>query len=574
MDLLLDVNIVVDICAPREEYEQAARDAVALCLLNKGRVWIYAGSVQTLEYTLIRELERRDADSGIKGSNQRRSRRARELLQEFCQDKNWLSALAGEGDVFSAADPEDEQLLWALDRFPPGSCKLLTRDKLFLNNYPEKAISPVGFCQLSSESKQIPFVDLSAQQDAIRPALERNIHTVLHHGKYILGPEVSQLEGRLSEYTGCEHVVSCSSGTDALLMSLMALGVGRGDAVFTTPFSFIATADVIARLGATPVFVDIDPSSYNLDPHKLEQAIQAVQANDSDLHPLPTDSLTNRHTDTLTPKAVIPVDLYGLPCDYECIYSVASSYNEERGTRNEKRITIIQDGAQSFGAEYQGGLCPTQGDIGCASFFPSKPLGSYGDAGALFTQDKDLADKLRSIRVHGQGASKYDTVRLGLKGRMDTLQAAILLPKLDVYPRELELRRKTAERYNELLSHSASTLDSSIRNPSIPQSLNSSIQLPNVPEDRKSAWALYTVLAQNEAARDKLQTALKKEGIPSVVYYAKPLHLQPVFAPLGYKEGDFPAAEDCASRCFSLPMHPYLRREEKEKVVSVIRENV
>lgn len=544
-DLLLDVNIVVDVCSVRQPWYINSTEAIARCLDYGGRLWLYSGSVQTCEYSLAKEIFSQNQQKGISFASSLAA--SRDVLVEFCKDKNWLAALAGEGPVFESDDPEDEQLIHALSRFPQDSIKLLTRDKGALKKYPELTVSPERYLDETVTAATTAFVDLAAQQDEIRPQLESRIHTVLHHGKYILGPEVSELEQRLSEYAGCDHAVSCSSGTDALLMALMALDVGPGDAVFTTSFTFIATADVILRLGATPMFVDIDPRTYNLDPEKLEQAVQAVQQNDPNIYPLPTDSPTNRGTDALIPKAVIPVDLYGLPCDYQAINDIAQKHG----------MQVVQDGAQSFGAEFQGSLCPTQGDIGSTSFFPSKPLGSYGDAGALFTNDSTLADKLRSIRVHGQGASKYDTVRLGLKGRMDTLQAAILLPKLDIYGRELEQRRRIAEQYQDLL-----------------RPLSSVIIPPAVPEGRKSAWAVYTVLTRDSEHRSALQTALKEQGIPSVVYYGRPLHLQPLFEPLSYRNGDFPVAEDSADRVLSLPMHPYLEQEDMERVVSVVKDNI
>ena len=547
-NILLDVNVVVDLCVDRSGSANSQL-AVALAKSYGLTLWVYAGSVQTLEYVVgseVRRLTQVPSDKTLSPSVARL--KARELLHELTQDCQWLAALSGEGDVFATDDPEDTQLLQALERFSYGEMHLLTRDKLLQEKDHQRTLSPEGlidFYKQGGVARSTAFVDLAAQQDMIRPALEKNIHTVLHHGKYILGPEVSELEQRLSEYAGCDHAVSCSSGTDALLMALMALEVGPGDAVFTTPFSFIATADVIVRLGATPVFVDIDPRTYNLDSDKLDLAIQAVQQNDPNIYSLPADSTTNRGTDALTPKSVIPVDLYGLPCDYQAIHSLASKHG----------LQVIQDGAQSFRAEYQGSLCPTLGDIGCASFFPSKPLGSYGDAGALFTKDKDLADRFRSIRVHGQGASKYDTVRLGLKGRMDTLQAAILLPKLDIYAQELEQRRKIAERYKDLL-----------------RPLSSDISPPAMPEGHKSAWALYTVLTRGKEQRSALQTELKEQGIPSSIYYGQPLHLQPLFQPLGYHKGDFPVAEDRADRVLSLPMHPYLSFDEQDRICEVIRD--
>jgi len=380
-------------------------------------------------------------------------------------------------------------------------------------------------------NKSIQFMDLTAQQRTIRPQLEQRLHAVLRHGRYILGPEVAELEQQLSTYTGARHAITCSSGTDALLMALMALEVGPGDAIFTTPFTFVATADVIARLGATPVFVDIDPLTCNLDPAKLEGAIRKTQSG-SPQKPLRA-------------KAIIAVDLYGLPCNYDAIEAIANTYG----------IPVIQDGAQSFGAEYKIRRSGTLGTICCTSFFPSKPLGTYGDAGAAFTAEDALAEKMRSIRVHGQGKDKYDTVRLGIKGRMDTLQAAILLEKLAIYPREMLAKTKVAELYAAKLFHSAPELT-----------------LPTVPEGMQSAWALYTIQAKDSTHRTTLQARLKQYQIPNVIYYAKPLHLQPVFANLGYKTGDFPVAERCAGRVLSLPMHPYLTEAEVDRVATALAE--
>jgi dTDP-4-amino-4,6-dideoxygalactose transaminase len=394
-------------------------------------------------------------------------------------------------------------------------------------------IIEIGIAAWMPAKQSIQFMDLAAQQRSIRPQLEQRIHNVLRHGRYILGPEVAELEQQLSTYTGARHTITCSSGTDALLMALMALNVRPGDAVFTTPFTFVATADVIARLGATPVFVDIDPLTCNLDPLQLEQAIGKT--------------LSAPPQGRLRAKAIIAVDLYGLPCDYDAIEAIANKYG----------IPVIQDGAQSFGATYKTRRSGTLGTICCTSFFPSKPLGTYGDAGAAFTTDDALAEKMRSIRVHGQGKDKYDTVRLGIKGRMDSLQAAILLSKLPVYPQEMQVKNKIAQLYAAKLSQTAPELT-----------------LPAVPEDMQSAWALYTIQAKDSAHRATLQARLKMQQIPNVIYYAKPLHLQPVFASLGYKVGDFPVAEQCAGRVFSLPMHPYMTEAEVERVVVALSNNL
>lgn len=382
------------------------------------------------------------------------------------------------------------------------------------------------------------FIDLPAQQQRIRMQIEENIRKVLDHGQYIMGPEIGALEQALVEYTGVRHAIACSSGTDALLLALMAYGVGPGDAVFTTPFTFIATAEVVALLGATPVFVDIDPRTFNIDPEKLKQAIQAVKQNDPRLHPLPAAS----QSAALTPKGIIPVDLFGLPADYDRISAIA----------RENGLFVIEDAAQSFGAEYQGKKAGALADIACTSFFPAKPLGGYGDGGMCFTDDDTLADLMRSIRIHGQGSDRYNNVRVGINGRLDSLQAAILLAKFSLFPEETILRQQAAGRYSALLAQ------------------NESFVLPYVPDGYLSVWAQYSILARDNAHRAAIQAALQKEGIPTMVYYPKPLHVQDAFAFLGYRPDDLPVSDDCARRIFSLPMHPYLKEDDQKLIADAI----
>ena len=363
------------------------------------------------------------------------------------------------------------------------------------------------------------FIDLKAQQRRIRAKIEEKIRAVLDHGQYILGPEIGELEKRLSEYVGVNHAISCASGTDALLMALMAYNVKPGDMIITTPFTFIATAEVVSLIGARPVFADIDPKTFNIDPAKLEQAVKNHKA-----------------------KGIITVDLFGLPADYDPINAIAKKYG----------LFVIEDAAQSFGAEYHGKKTCSLADMSCTSFFPAKPLGCYGDGGAVFTNDDELAHQLRSIRVHGQGVDKYDNVRIGINGRMDTIQAAILLAKLDIFPEEVCLRQQVAHIYTQLCT------------------LHSALCTPSVPEDLMSVWAQYSLLARDSHVRKRVQDALAKAGIPTAIYYPKPLHLQQAFEYLGYKQGDFPITEDCAARIFSLPMHPYLAPQEQENIADII----
>ena len=380
------------------------------------------------------------------------------------------------------------------------------------------------------------FIDLAAQQKRIKEKIDQNIQTVLNHGKYIMGPEVKTLEDRLAKYAGVKHSIACASGTDALLMALMAYGVGPGDAIFTTPFTFIATAEVISVLGATPIFVDIDSETFNIDPEKLEQAIIALKANDSSIHPLPL-------TPNLTPRGITPVDLFGLPADYAAINSIAKEHG----------LFVIEDAAQSFGATYKGKMTCSLGNIGCTSFFPAKPLGCYGDGGMCFTNDDNLASIMESIRVHGKGGHKYDNVRIGINGRIDTLQAAILLAKFDIFPEEVKLRQAAADRYTSLLANTPSLLT------------------PNTPEGYSSVWAQYSLLTKDESHRTILQAKLQENKIPTAIYYPKPLHRQTAYSYLGYNEGSFSVSEDAGNRIFSIPMHPYLNEQDQKIITQVIK---
>jgi UDP-2-acetamido-2-deoxy-ribo-hexuluronate aminotransferase len=383
------------------------------------------------------------------------------------------------------------------------------------------------------------FIDLAFQQKRIRENIDRRIEAVLNHGQYIMGPEVAALEKELSRYVGAKHAISCASGTDALLMALMARGIGPGDAVLTTPFTFIATAEVISLLGATPVYVDIDRKTYNIDPEQLKRCLSALRSGDAGLYPLPR--LAGQTG--VTPKAIIAVDLFGLPADYGRLGDIA----------RQNGLFLIEDAAQSFGAEVNDRKACTFGDIACTSFFPAKPLGCYGDGGMCFCSDDILAEIMRSIRLHGKGSHKYENIRIGINGRLDTLQAAILLAKFSLFEEEVRLRQAVASRYHELL-HSCQSLVT-----------------PEVPIGYQSVWAQYSILARDETHRDAIMKGLQGKGIPTVIYYPRPLHLQGAFSFLGYREGDFPVSEDCARRIFSLPMHPYLKEDDQQNIASRLR---
>lgn len=358
------------------------------------------------------------------------------------------------------------------------------------------------------------FVDLKTQYRLIKRSVDAGIHAVLEHGQYILGPEVARLEAELARRTGSKHCIACASGTDALLIALMALGIEPGDEVITSPFTFIATVEMIALLGATPVFADIDPKTYNLDPAKLHAAI------------------------TERTRAIMPVSLYGQCADFDAIAAVAGN------------IPVIEDAAQSFGATYKGRQSCNLSTIGCTSFFPSKPLGCYGDGGACFTNDDGLAAAMREVRNHGQ-SSRYHHVRLGINGRLDSIQAAVLLAKLEVFDREITLREEAAKRYDTRLKDL--------------------VQVPYIAEGNTSVYAQYTIEVDE---RERLVNALRKEGIPTAVHYPVPAHLQPAFAGLGYQAGNFPAAERAAQRVLSLPMHPYLKFGDQETIGMALEQAV
>jgi UDP-2-acetamido-2-deoxy-ribo-hexuluronate aminotransferase len=357
------------------------------------------------------------------------------------------------------------------------------------------------------------FIDLKSQQKRIRKDLDTRIAKVLDHGQYILGPEINELEQKLAQFVGVKHCISNSNGTDALLLPLMAAGIGCGDEVITTPFTFFATGEMITLAGAKPVFVDIDPNTYNIDAALIEKAISSKT------------------------KAIMPVSLYGQCADFDAINEIA----------NKNNLLVIEDGAQSFGAEYKGKKSCSLSHVAATSFFPSKPLGGYGDSGACFTNDDTLAKSMKELRVHGQEKRYYHT-RIGINGRMDTMQAAILLSKLDIFPEEVELRKKWGEVYKEMLGPSFKT------------------QL--IPAGSTSVYAQFTIEVDE---RETFIKRMSELGVPTAVHYPIPLHLQPVYASLGLKKGDFPLAEKAAERVVSLPMHPYLDEATIEKVVNAVK---
>ena len=369
----------------------------------------------------------------------------------------------------------------------------------------------------------IPFYDLASQRRRLGTSIDESIARVLGHCQFINGPEVTALEAALAEFSGAEHVVSCASGTDALLMVLMAKEVGPGDAVLCPSFTFCATGEAVALTGATPVFVDVDEQTFNMDPASLERGIATARQRG------------------LNPRAVIPVDLFGQSADHDAITTVAQA----------EGLFVLDDAAQGFGASYKGRKLGTFGLATATSFFPTKPLGCFGDGGAIFTNDGKLAETLRSIRVHGQGSDKYDNVRLGMTGRLDTLQAAVLIEKLKIFEDEIAARNRVADRYA--------------------RGLGNLVTVPRLASGCTSIWAQYTIRLPNGTDRDGFAAALKAQGIPSMVYYAKSMHQQTAYREFPVADGGLPVSEKLSEDVISLPIHAYLDEAMQDRVIQAVR---
>jgi dTDP-4-amino-4,6-dideoxygalactose transaminase len=370
-------------------------------------------------------------------------------------------------------------------------------------------------------SDSIAFIDLAAQRRRIGSRMDEAILRVVNHGGYIMGPEVKQFEADLSAFCGAKHVISCANGTDALALVLMAKSVKPGHAILCPSFTFAATAEVVAWLGAVPIFVDCLPETFNMDPASLEFGINTARQLG------------------LKPVGVIPVDLFGQPADYDAIEAICARED----------LWILCDAAQSFGASYRGRKLGTIGAATSTSFFPAKPLGCYGDGGAVFTNDDELAAIMRSLRVHGQGSDKYDNVRIGMNGRLDTMQAAVLIEKLKIFPDEIAARDRVAKRYNEMLGDV--------------------VAVPVVAEGNTSVWAQYTMRVPN---RDALAAALKAKGVPTAIYYPKPLHQQTAYSKFPCAGNGVPVSERLAGEVLSLPMHPYLEEAVQDRIIAAVRE--
>lgn len=372
------------------------------------------------------------------------------------------------------------------------------------------------------DERPIPFIDVAAQRHRLGRAIDDAIARVLTHCQFIQGPEVRAFEADLATFCGARHAIGCASGTDALLLVLMAWGIGPGDAVICPAFTFCATAEVVALLGAAPVMADVEAATFNLDPESFERAV------------------TTAKTRGLKPRAVIPVDLFGLPADHDAIATIAAKHG----------MLVLDDAAQAFGATYRGHKLGALATATATSFFPAKPLGCYGDGGAIFTDDDALAARVKSLRVHGEGTDKYDAARIGITGRLDTIQAAVLIEKLKIFPDEIAARGKVAERYSAGLDDVAT--------------------VPRVGNESRSVWAQYTIrLAPGQ--RDALAAALKSQGIPTAIYYAKPLHRQSAYRDFPVVAGGLPVSDQLAGEVISLPMHAYLEPPDQDRIVEAVR---
>ena len=505
-DLLLDASAVAAVCG--RDNGDASWRAVRKDLQHQNRrVWLYLGELGDF-------LEHLAEESAFvaTGDSEDQVTAAGHTLADLARDCQWLAALAEDAHGLDDPDPMAAVLTRAASR--------LGEDTQIITANPRRLSRGQPFVDAASVLRQnveasIGFIDLQAQQDRLRPQLESNLHRVLHHGRYVIGPEITELEAQLAEYVGVEHCICVSSGTDALFIAMMALGIGPGDEVITSPFTFIATGEMITLLGAKPVYVDIDPATFNIDADRIEAAV------------------TDRT------RIILPVSLYGQCADMDTISAIA--------TRHE--LTVIEDAAQSFGATYKGRRSGALSDIACTSFFPAKPLGAYGDAGACFTRDEKLAATMRQVRDHGQDR-RYHHVRLGINGRMDTLQAAVLLAKMDIFDDELQKRQAVVVRYAEQLAG----LEHRDR-----------LVLPWVHPDNTSSWAQYTLRA---SGRDALQTAMVGQGIPTAVHYPMLLYDQPALVQPGI---DCAESDRAAREVISLPIHPYLEPLVQARITAALK---
>ena len=493
MNYLIDLNILFDYYnnKRRERFPHSV-EAIEVLLKNDNyNIYISSSSIDNLEFIKAQELKRTFGFA------------SKIVLEAFMKEifSKFKIAKTPAYLEIDYKDIEDSQVIASARAV---NAKLITRDNRILETYTDIAITAQSFLE-DQEKEGIDFANLKKQYFMYEPELEIEIDKVLNNSAYIMGNAVQELETNLQIFTGATHAITCGSGTDALLLAMMALDIKPDDEIITTPFTFIATAETIAFLGAKPVFVDIDEKTYNIDPSKIEAKI------------------TNRT------KAIMPVSLYGQPADMDAIQTIANKYN----------LKVIIDGAQSFGATYKGKHDSNLGDISTTSFFPAKPLGCFGDGGAVFTNDDTLAAKVKSLRVHGQ-SKRYHHKYIGMGARMDTLQCAVVNVKLKHYKKDLALREEAAQNYTKALA-------------------SKDLILPYVDANATSVWAQYSVRVKE---RDAVQAKLKEQGIPTAVHYPMPLHLQEAFEYLNYKQGDFPISERVSQEIMSLPMNPYVQDDE------------
>ena len=511
MNYLLDVNIIIDYYNTERGKKFPASIQLFEHTLEKDNFYLSTSSLDNIAYILA-DYMRMDFGYTLKQRKFLASKVVEFLVKNFK-----LAKTPSYVDI-DYEDIEDSQIIASAKAV---DAKVLTRDREMLEKYADIAISPIDFLKTENQTTNtIDFANLNKQYFRYLPELEEAMDSVLNQANYIMGDPVKELEENLCDFTDAKYAVTCSSGTDALLLAMMALGIKPGDEIITTPFTFIATAETIAFLGAKPVFVDIDEQTYNINPEKIEAAI--------------TDKT----------KAIIPVSLYGQPADMDAIQAIV----DQRLKAKNQKMHIIIDGAQSFGATYKGKAEVHHCDIYTTSFFPAKPLGCFGDGGAILTKDQKLADKIQSLRIHGQ-TKRYRHKYIGMGARMDTIQAAVLNVKIKHYSRDLKRRQEVAERYTELLTS------------------HFSLFTPIIKDDRTSAWAQYSIRVQN---RDELQVKLKEAGIPTAIHYPVPMHMQECFGYLGYRKGDFPLAEAISDEISSLPMNPYLSDEEIAYVIKAL----
>ncbi len=493
MNYLLDNNVIIDILSKARSEIYIDSIKVFKHLKEKNfNLFISSSSLDNIEFTLFKEIKKR-----FNYSNKDTLSFTHIAIKKFLEQVE--IAKTPSYIEIDYDDIEDSQIIASAKAL---DAKVITRDEGMLKKYPNQTLHPSTFT-LSPHS--IDFANLKKQHFLYYQEIEKEIDNVLNKTNFIMGEPVKTLEKNLEKFTGAKHAITCSSGTDALLLAMMALDIKPDDEIITTPFTFIATAETIALLGAKPVFVDIDERTYNIDATKIEEKI--------------TDKT----------KAIMPVSLYGQPPNLDAIQAIADKY----------KLKVIIDGAQSFGSTYKGKTDSNLGDISTTSFFPAKPLGCYGDGGAVFTNDDELAQKMKSLRVHGQ-SKRYHHKYIGMGGRMDTIQCAIVNVKLKYYPQDLALRQEVASKYIKALGSKVLTL-------------------PYIAKETTSAFAQYSIRVKN---RDKLQAKLKDAKIPTAVHYPRPLHLQECLGYLGYKEGDFLISEIVSKEIMSIPMNPYVSDEE------------